>query len=735
VKDLLEEDGITVNWAPVETWTPNEVSAHLEECGADVAAAAALELGLSGDVLLSLTQDDIVRELDMKDIMLCRELEACIAKLREQTMESPSTDGAAVGSKDIVNALMGGDPCEFPITFLRKCTNGFMDARIEGEGAFGKVYRAVDPMSGTRFAVKRINHEGLVNPQQREIAKQSMRRELDVLVKIRHPHMIRLLGYCTTNSLDDAKGELCLMYELGSFGSLADNLVHDSKAKLLTPRIRVRILSGIASVLNFLHRSHQPPIFHRDVKSANIVLCDGFRPKLIDCGLAKLLTDEQAEAKAKGQSIFTMGASVKGALGTPAYSCPKYFQSGKYGEKSELYSFGVVVLEVIVGKLTHDVEGQLQNYYLDPDPDERREELTSAAFDQRAGAWPGALVEPLIAAAKSSLKSYSKRPSSLQPVLTSLKLLEQAHCQITIEELRSQLSNIEEASFKMMAERREEQRQKAQDAALEHQRQARVLDAAKRTCCVCFDDEVLFPQGVECGSKSPNEKHFLCDGCFERHVQTEAEKELHELSKWEAQVFCPLRRKENGAWICECATPYSESTVAGHTSEAVFCIYLDGKQRLKEHHLVQEMEQAFEARFERERKRIAELKTEELRIEQTCRHIQERILTLKCPRCAAAFLDFEGCFALTCHRCRCGFCAYCLADCGNDAHAHVARCPQNGRNHEVFGKEEDFQVAQHQRRERMLREYLATVEAPIRAKVVTACKREFEDLGLNIEFK
>jgi serine/threonine protein kinase len=717
---------------PVELWTPEEVSTHLKSCGAGDAAVAAVQLCLSGDVLLSLSQDDIVRELGLRDISLCQGLEACIAQLKQRQIEGSSSDDVITASKDMVNALTGGAPCEFPIGFLRKCTNGFTEARVEGEGGFGKVYRAVDPMSGVRFAIKRVNHEGLASSQEREVAKQSMRQELEVLLKIQHPHMIRLLGYCTTGALDSASKELCLLYELGSFGSLADNLAQDDKAKLLTPFARVRILSAIASVLNYLHRSHQPAVFHRDVKSANIVLCEGFRPKLIDCGLAKLLTDEQTDAKAKGKSIFTMGASMKGALGTPAYSCPKYLQNHKYGEKSELYSFGVVVLEMIVGKLTQDVYGLLQNYYLDPDPEERTKELTLAEFDGRAGSWPEVFAEPLISAAKTSIATYSKRPKSFQPVLASLKTLERSHCQLTVEEMSSHILNIEESSLAMMAERREEQWQKAQGILLEKQRQSEALELAKRTCCVCFDDDVLVPYGVECGSECLMERHFLCDGCFGHHVQTEAQKDLCDIRNREAQVFCPLRKKYNEDWLCSCVTPYSESTIAGHSSEAVFCMYLDGKRRLEEHRLVSEMEQEYEARFERERARIAALKEDELRVEQTCRHIQEQILTLKCPRCAGAFLDFEGCFALTCHRCHCGFCAYCLVDCGKDAHKHVPRCKHNQRGQGLFGKNEDFQAAQHQRRERMLQEYLATVGAHVRAKVVVACKRDFEDLGMHV---
>ena len=108
-----------------------------------------------------------------------------------------------------------------------------------------------------------------------------------------------------------------------------------------------------------------------------------------------------------------------------------------------------------------------------------------------------------------------------------------------------------------------------------------------------------------------------------------------------------------------------------------------------------------------------------------------KILTLKCPRCEAAFYDFDGCFALTCQRCSAGFCAYCLNDCGNDAHQHVADCPHSLHPGDVYGRFKDFTEVQRQRRQRMVREYLATIgDASVRQRVIKACKCDFADHGI-----
>ena len=140
----------------------------------------------------------------------------------------------------------------------------------------------------------------------------------------------------------------------------------------------------------------------------------------------------------------------------------------------------------------------------------------------------------------------------------------------------------------------------------------------------------------------------------------------------------------------------------------------------------------YEKRLEAERARIAAMTAEELKIDGMRRHVVDRLLTLKCPRCSAAFLDFTGCFALTCHRCHCGFCAWCLTDCGGDAHRHVAVCDENRKGGQVYGTAVAFANAQRQRRQRMVMEYLTDVEESLRVRVVAACAPDFADLGLDV---
>lgn len=119
-------------------------------------------------------------------------------------------------------------------------------------------------------------------------------------------------------------------------------------------------------------------------------------------------------------------------------------------------------------------------------------------------------------------------------------------------------------------------------------------------------------------------------------------------------------------------------------------------------------------------------------VEQARRHIADLLLTLQCPRCSAAFLDFDGCFALTCSRCVCGFCAWCLQDCGNDAHQHVATCQFNSARRGVHGSRAEFAKVQTQRRQRIVEEYLQTLAPALREKVVALCAQDFADLRVAI---
>jgi hypothetical protein len=129
-----------------------------------------------------------------------------------------------------------------------------------------------------------------------------------------------------------------------------------------------------------------------------------------------------------------------------------------------------------------------------------------------------------------------------------------------------------------------------------------------------------------------------------------------------------------------------------------------------------------------EQYREASLPPNRLRIK-----IVDEILTLRCPRCSQAFLDFEGCFALRCHSCQCGFCGWCLQDCGTDAHSHVATCRDKLGTDKYFGSEKLFEQAQRKRRLDALVLFLKTLGRNERAEVLRSIQTDLNDLGIVME--
>jgi hypothetical protein len=214
---LLQPEG------PVAMWSVAAVDSWLASRQMDAAAAACVAKRVDGPCLLSLNEDDIYDKLELamheggRLVELLEELKRRDAGLAT-VLPAPVETDIEILSRTVVAALCGGEICEVPITYLRRCTQGFADVRVVGEGTFGRVYRAVDPVAGVRFAVKRVKLEGTVH--ERESAQRSMRRELQVLSNIHHPNMIKLLGYCIVppSAPGAADFETCLVYEYGSHG-------------------------------------------------------------------------------------------------------------------------------------------------------------------------------------------------------------------------------------------------------------------------------------------------------------------------------------------------------------------------------------------------------------------------------------------------------------------------------------------------------------------------------------
>ncbi|GFP83758.1 L-type lectin-domain containing receptor kinase viii.1 [Phtheirospermum japonicum] len=190
-------------------------------------------------------------------------------------------------------------PKEFGYKELNIATKGFDSGRVIGHGAFGTVYKGVLPTTGDVVAVKRCSHSGQ--------GKTEFLSELSIIGTLRHRNLIRLQGWC------HEKGESLLVYDLMSNGSL-DKALFESRMILPWP-YRRKILLGVASALAYLHQECENQVIHRDIKTSNIMLDEGFNARLGDFGLARQVEHDKSP-----------DATV--AAGTMGYLAPEYFVDG-----------------------------------------------------------------------------------------------------------------------------------------------------------------------------------------------------------------------------------------------------------------------------------------------------------------------------------------------------------------------------------------------------------------------
>jgi hypothetical protein len=247
-------------------------------------------------------------------------------------------------------------------------------------------------------------------------------------------------------------------------------------------------------------------------------------------------------------------------------------------------------------------------------------------------------------------------------------------------------------------------------------------DLRQLTCLVCFDDYPAL-KGIECAADG--ERHFLCDECLSGHVESAVDLDSIELFTRRGGVRCV----DPGC----AAPPFDDGALAKSLQPDVWAKYTAAKERVAEQRINAELEAGFEERLQMARANAGGAERE-----ATKAHIIEKILTLACPRCHQAFLDWNGCLALSCSRagCGCGFCGLCQEDCGGDAHGHVRNgCPYaervGVRKGEFFLAEGDkFKVLGKVKAIR-LREYLDTLTEARKQHALEDCSRELLDLGLD----
>ncbi|KAL5712993.1 hypothetical protein ACHQM5_015112 [Ranunculus cassubicifolius] len=202
-------------------------------------------------------------------------------------------------------------------------TNNFSEENKLGQGGFGTVYKGI--LDGEEIAVKRLSKNSVQGVNE-------FTNEVLLISKLQHRNLVRILGYCTEGE------EMILIYEYMHNNSLDSFLFDETKIQVLDWEKRAQIIAGIARGLLYLHQDSRLKIIHRDLKASNILLDNELVPKISDFGLARLFGGDQMEAR------------TRRVVGTRGYMSPEYALEGNFSDKSDVFSFGVLVLEIISGK-------------------------------------------------------------------------------------------------------------------------------------------------------------------------------------------------------------------------------------------------------------------------------------------------------------------------------------------------------------------------------------------------
>lgn len=242
-------------------------------------------------------------------------------------IHSGSVNGSDIPPPPNGSDKMGNSRSYFTYSELQTATDNFSKDNLLGEGGFGRVYKGTLP-NGTVVAVKQLNLSG--GQGEREF-----RAEVEVISRVHHRHLVSLVGYCVSNQ------QRLLVYEFVPNGTLENNL-HNPDMPIMDWNTRLKIGLGCARGLAYLHEDCHPKIIHRDIKSSNILLDEKFEAQVADFGLAKLSSDTNTHVSTR-------------VMGTFGYLAPEYAASGKLTDRSDVFSYGVILLELVTGRRPIDM--------------------------------------------------------------------------------------------------------------------------------------------------------------------------------------------------------------------------------------------------------------------------------------------------------------------------------------------------------------------------------------------
>nr|ACN27265.1 unknown [Zea mays] len=244
----------------------------------------------------------------------------CLCFLWRRRPARDQTSSYSVNQSEIESI----DSLLLDISMLRAATDNFAESNRLGEGGFGTVYKGVLP-DNQEIAVKRLS-------QSSGQGIQELKNELVLVAKLQHKNLVRLVGVCLQEY------EKLLVYEYMPNKSIDTILFDSEKSKELDWGKRVKIIDGIARGLQYLHEDSQLKIIHRDLKASNVLLNSDYTPKISDFGLARLFGGDQSREV------------TNRVVGTYGYMSPEYAMRGHYSIKSDVFSFGVLILEILTGR-------------------------------------------------------------------------------------------------------------------------------------------------------------------------------------------------------------------------------------------------------------------------------------------------------------------------------------------------------------------------------------------------
>ncbi|KAL4557750.1 hypothetical protein LXL04_035938 [Taraxacum kok-saghyz] len=288
----------------------------------------------------------------------------------------------------------------FTFREMATVTDNFSNSSLVGRGGYGKVYKGILWDNDTMVAIKRAE-EGSLQGEKEFLT------EIEILSRLHHRNLVSLIGYC------DEEQEQMLVYEYMPQGTLRDWL-NAKSGESLSFRMRLQVALDSAKGILYLHTEANPPIFHRDIKSSNILLDSKFTAKVADFGLSRLapILDDNG-----------VGPNYVSTLvrGTPGYLDPEYLLTHKLTDKSDVYSLGVVLLEILTSMkpISHG-----KNIVREVKIAHETGTMFSIV-DNRMGSYPSECVEKFVSLALSCCKDKpEKRPSMVDVVRELEQILE-----------------------------------------------------------------------------------------------------------------------------------------------------------------------------------------------------------------------------------------------------------------------------------------------------------------------